>query len=129
MDGRKTRENRDLNQLGVVVLYTNARSIVNKMDELRAIVTIKNPDIVAITETWTNDIVNDEHLQLRGYEIIERKDRNDTERGRGGGILIYAKQKLNVWRGETISEFNQKVKQSSQPFFRNITAFLATFSS
>ena len=75
-------------------LYTNAQSLVNKIDEMRVIVAITNPDILIITETWTNESVSNEYLSISGYDVIERKDRNDTANGRGGGILVYAKKSL-----------------------------------
>ena len=47
----------------VKLLYTNAQSVVNKMEELRVLASLKQPDIIAITETWTNgDISNEFHL-------------------------------------------------------------------
>jgi ribonuclease P/MRP protein subunit RPP40 len=80
------------------LLYTNAQSVVNKMEELRVVVSLKRPDIIAITETWTNNDISDEFLCLDGYELIERKDREDTDRGRGGGILIFAIKGRCAWR-------------------------------
>ena len=70
------------------MLYTNAQSIVNKMGELRAVASLKKPDVIALTETWTNCDITDDFLSLEGYELMERKDRADTSRGRGGGILV-----------------------------------------
>ena len=39
-------------------IYTNARSMGNKQEELEAIVQQENYDIVAITETWWDDSHN-----------------------------------------------------------------------
>ena len=104
---------------GVKVMFMNAQSVGNKMDELRAIVAISKPDIVAITETWTNDAIANELLQLDGYEIVARDDRNDTAGGRGGGVLVYAAEELCVWKGESPKEFNQgvtiKLKYKCEP--------------
>ena len=38
----------------IKLLYTNAQSIVNKMGELQVVASLKQPDIIAITETWTD---------------------------------------------------------------------------
>ena len=76
----------------------NAQSVIRKIDELRAIAVIKRPDIIAITETWTNDSVDDGYLKIDGYEIIEREDRVDTDRGRGGGILVYVRKEICAWK-------------------------------
>ena len=43
-------------------------------------------DIFAITETWTNDSISSDYLNVDGYV---RRDRNATDRGRGGGIIVY----------------------------------------
>ena len=75
----------------VKVAFTNAQSINNKIDELRAIVNVIEPDIVAITESWTNESIGNELLMIDGFEMVAREDRKDTEGGRGGGILVYAK--------------------------------------
>ena len=56
----------------MLILYTNAQSIIRKMDELRVIVTTKRPEIVALTETWTHADIDCNFLKLNGYEIIER---------------------------------------------------------
>ena len=89
------------------ILYTNAQSLVNKIEELRAITAINNPDIVIITESWTNESISNVYLNINGYDIIERKDRNDTDKGRGGGIIIYVKKNLYAWMEKCDTEFNQ----------------------
>ena len=77
----------------ITVMFANVQSIVNKLDEIRAFMQIQNPDIFAVTESWTNEDIGNDVLRIQGYEIIDRQDRNDTDRGRGGGIIIYAKKK------------------------------------
>lgn len=39
-------------------MYTNARSMDNKQEELEAIVELENYGITAMTETWCNDSYN-----------------------------------------------------------------------
>ena len=60
----------------------NARSIVNKRLDLQAYVTLVNPDIIAITETWLHNNIDDNELLPNSYNI-HRKDRES----RGGGVL------------------------------------------
>lgn len=88
-------------------MYTNARSVVNKIDELKIYASLTQPDIIAITETWTNDSVSNHFLTLPDYAIISRHDRNDTQNGRGGGILIYAKESLRAVESTAQCSFNQ----------------------
>ena len=89
------------------MLYTNAQSIVNKMGELRAVVNVKQPDVIALTETWTNSDISDEFLNIDGYELIERKDRADTNRGRGGGVLVYVAKEICAWKVKVAGCFEQ----------------------
>ena len=92
---------------GVKVAFANVQSIVNKVDEMRAMMTTIDPDVMAVTETWTHDGIGNEIMNINGYEIISRQDRNDTERGRGGGILIYVKKHMNATVIENNTNFNQ----------------------
>ena len=92
---------------GLKIYFMNAQSIVNKMDELRVIVGESKPDIVGVTEAWTNELIGDSLLKLDGYDLVAREDRNDTQRGRGGGLLLYAKEDVNIWKKESNHDFNQ----------------------
>ena len=110
------------------ILYTNAQSLVNKIEELRAIIAINNPDVTIITETWTHEAISNEYLNVNGYDIIERQDRNDTDKGRGGGIIIYVRKTLYAWREECETVFNQcgaiKIKTN-----KGDVCFLAVYRS
>jgi hypothetical protein len=89
------------------VLYFNARSInpvnTTKISFLKNRIESLKPDIVAITETWLkNDIDNNQFaagLSLRDYRIY-RCDRQDiNQKGeirKGGGILIAVKVSQNL---------------------------------
>ena len=88
-------------------MYTNARSIVNKIDELRIYAKSVNPDVIAITESWTNCNISNHYLQLPNYSIVARHDRNDTANGRGGGILIYVKDTIKAVETSPPGIFNQ----------------------
>ena len=48
------------------VMYANVQSLNNKVNELRALVAVESPDVVALTETWTNENVADEFLHVEG---------------------------------------------------------------
>ena len=107
-DAVKTADrNMDNDASGFSILYTNAQSIVNKVEELRALAAINDPDILILTETWTNEAISNEYLNVNGYEIIERRDRNDTDRGRGGGIIVYVRKNMHAWREDCDTSFNQ----------------------
>ena len=53
----------------ITIIYTNAQSVIKKIDELRALAALKNPDIIALTETWTHVEINNEYLHIEGYQI------------------------------------------------------------
>ena len=73
------------------ILYTNADSVMNKLDLLQAHVCEFDPDFIAITESWTHRQITKEMLKINGYSLIARSDRTDTLKGRGGGILLYSR--------------------------------------
>ena len=83
--------------------------MINKIDELRVLVYDLSPDIICINETWTNCDHTNAYLTISGYNIICRYDRTDTQAGRGGGLLIYARHSLCVPESyQTMyKEFNQ----------------------
>ena len=80
-------------QHGLKIVYTNARSVVNKINELKLYVLDTDPDVIAITETWTHCNISNQYLNIPNYYIASRHDRKDTLNGRGGGLLIYVKSK------------------------------------
>ena len=46
-------------------------------------------------------------LSIPNYSIVARHDRNDTQNGRGGGLLIYVNEKLQSTETSCQSDFNQ----------------------
>ena len=52
------------------VLYYNARSLLLKLDELRAVCEATKPDFVCIVETWLDDNVSDNDLSLSNYQLF-----------------------------------------------------------
>ena len=62
----------------------NARSIINKKDELNIMVDDIKPHIIGITESWANNDITDAELGLEGYAMFG-KDRMGR---RGRSIII-----------------------------------------
>ena len=79
-------------------MYTNAQSILGKLNELSAYAAGTKPDIILLTETWCNGTINDADLNIAGYQLEPelRKDRDDTLNGLGGGLLVYSKNGLKI---------------------------------
>ena len=71
----------------------NARSIINKKDELNIMVDDIKPHIIGITESWANNDITDAGLGLEGYAMF-RKDRMGR---RGGGVLLYIKDTIPAY--------------------------------
>ena len=85
---------------------------MNKINELSCTLSDLEPDIVLVTETWCNSDVSDAFLGITGYELQPdlRQDRSDTDRGRGGGLLVYAKTGLQILSCDKSVIFNQYCK-------------------
>ena len=73
------------------VLYTNCRSILNKIDLLRTHVSVFLPDFVCLVETFCRQDITDAYLALEGYNLVSRKDGVDTVNGHCRGLLLYCK--------------------------------------
>ena len=52
--------------------YVNARSVVNKFDELECYVTELKPDVIFITESWANKYIASAELSLNCYTMYRR---------------------------------------------------------
>ena len=55
------------------------------MDELALLLQVHPMEFVAVTETWLNDEVVDQLIQVNKYNIF----RNDRSHGRGGGVCAF----------------------------------------
>ena len=71
-------------------LLINSRSIIGKIDELRARVNSDYPTIIAVTESWANINIQDKEIEIDGYSILRR----DRLVSRGGGLLLYIKDNI-----------------------------------
>ena len=78
---------KNISEKGYICVCLNARSIVNKKNELNIMVKDIDPHIIGITESWANIDLTDAELGLTGY-VMFRKDRIGR---RGGGVILYVK--------------------------------------
>ncbi|XP_072022450.1 uncharacterized protein [Amphiura filiformis] len=72
---------------------TNARSLMNKYDELSVVLypTDSPPvDVAAITETWQTDQIADEFIDIDGFNLFT-KIRSEKK---GGGVAVYVKDNI-----------------------------------
>ena len=77
----------------MTIFYTNVRSLLGKLDELRVKIMTKNYDIIALTETWLTEDIPEQLILLQGYKLI-RLDRSSNQRG--GGVLLYIKESFTI---------------------------------
>ena len=68
------------------IFYSNIRSLVPKIDNLRIFCSIYHPDIICMVESWLSTEISDSEISIQGYSVI-RLDRNRH----GSGVLIYVK--------------------------------------
>lgn len=62
-----------------------------------------------MTESWCNNNITNNVLNINGYNLISdlRQDRNDTNNGIGGGLLVYARNGLVILSSDKYNDFNQ----------------------
>ena len=77
--------------------HLNARSLNrdDKFDEISELVKENGFDVFAVTETWLNDRVPNDCLQIPGYNPIIRLDRHQRM---GGGVAFFTANSLVVKR-------------------------------
>ena len=79
---------------------------MNKLDELHTMICSLQPDIVGISESWTNNSILDSELGIFGYEVF-RCDRPNLHRG--GGVLLYIRIELQPIQHFPRSSFPEQV--------------------
>ena len=72
------------------LLHYNVRSLIPKLDNLKAECTIFKPQVVCICETWLGPDIDDNELSINGYRTI-RLDRNRH----GGGVALFISSNLS----------------------------------
>jgi len=86
--------------------------LVKKIDELSCVADAVKPDLILVTESWCNGDISDAYLGIDGYELLPdlRQDRENTAKGRGGGLLVYAKSSVKVLKIDNNVMFQQHCK-------------------
>jgi hypothetical protein len=87
-------------------MYSNAQSLVGKVNELSCVASDINPDIILVTESWCNESISDAYLSIQGYELKSdlQVDRSDTGGGRGRGLIVYAKSEFSVLKSTILQD-------------------------
>ena len=124
------------NKRGLHVLHINVNRLLSKIDELRDIVSKTKPAILGITESKLDKKVNDQDINISGYNIL-RSDRNRNS----GGVACYVRSDLcfnrkNIFSNSLEHAFFDILIPKVKPvsigiFYRppNVNNFLETFSN
>ena len=89
-----------LSNQSFAVYLINARSLVNKIDLLRAYIREFLPDILCVTETWADTSLPDAFFSLNGYQLF----RSDRVRTQGGGVIIYVSDLLSSFAVSSLTD-------------------------
>lgn len=73
------------------VYYTNCRSLLPKMDELRLLAVTSRPDLIAISESWLDPSIAACEVAIPSYQLF-RRDRSRH----GGGVCLYISDSISV---------------------------------
>ena len=94
------------------IVYLNARSLTNKINDLLILINDKDPDIICVTETWCNEVITNAMLNVPGYSIEPdlRVDRQDTLNGISGGLLVYVRNGIIIKPIPVDNNFNMFVR-------------------
>ena len=74
--------------------------MMNKFKELVSLVSLEDPDIIALSETFLRPDIPNSLYDIEGYQIINRVDGSDTQGGLCRGLIIYCKEELNAIKYE-----------------------------
>ena len=75
---------------GFKVGHLNVNRLFNKLDSVKEPIDKYSFDILALSETWLTSEICDNEISIKGYSIV-RKDRQDSSKVCGGGVLIYVR--------------------------------------
>ena len=82
---------------GIKIAHTNINSIRYKLDQLYT--EFFSYDIICVSETKLNQNILNQDLELHGFHLPIRKDREENN---GGGLLIYIKRNVHFERRQDL---------------------------
>lgn len=75
---------------GLKIAHLNAQSLNNKLDEFKYIFVTSGVDVICVSETWFDSLVNDAIFNIPGFKLF-RADRESH----AGGVAIYVRNNIN----------------------------------
>lgn len=83
----------------VHVAHLNVRSLLSVIDDVNHMIVSEGVDVLAITETWLDEMIADSEVCPNGYNIY----RNDRNR-KGGGVAFIVSNRLRFKPRPDLSE-------------------------
>ncbi len=95
---------KDLSSLkGITLSHWNARSLFPKIDNVIVWLSISKIDCFIISESWLNDNIPDSYISIAGYRTFRWDRSPETGKSRGGGLVCYGRNNLNI---TMLTEYN-----------------------
>ena len=116
----------ELSGKGTKIVYWNVRSLWNKLDNIKQHLISSDHHFFGLVETWLKPNINNSLIDMPGYYTF-RNDRQslrqDGQTKRGGGILVFCKNNLNVTQltGIPFTVSNEDIESLVTVFKENYT--------
>ena len=76
MEGTSINNFFDLGQAkGFKLVHLNVRSLLPKIEQIKAIINISNIDVLTISETWLNPLTHNKLIEIPGYKLFRQKQK------------------------------------------------------
>ena len=99
---------------GLKFVHVNVRSLLPKIDMIRADFLSSDLDVLTISETWLRPSIPDALIMANNYSVyrFDRHSNNGDQKSIGGGVCIYLKNGLqyNVNQFEHLNCSNQHIE-------------------
>ena len=98
--------------------HINAQSLQGNFEEIKMLISERNPDILCISETWLLPFVKDCFVHIPHFNLFRR------DHGKGGGVCIYVRDNLkssqidiNTPKIENVEDLWLSIQSSKFPSF------------
>ena len=80
---------RKMKKTQLTIVHVNTRSLLCHFDDVARLVSLHQPDVLALSETWLDSSIDDKEISFPSF-VLFRSDRNRC----GGGVAIYCADHL-----------------------------------
>ena len=92
------------------ILYTNADTLTNKMDELKLLTRDESPDVIAVNEVLPKKsmfLVQEQELQIDGFNMVSNLEA--TSRTSIRGLVLYINNNFTYTVKELDNDFQEYI--------------------